>query len=452
MGIITIDPTKIIQGESDFDWIPNKGFSPDSYGLNLTKKKGLVYFTEASTDRGGATLTGCIIAATYDKGFLGNDGYFLDTGGAFYTLNGATFTKRQTVTADTFTIGTSEILQFQGNLYATSTQRIIKLDGSNISSVDSSWWTGLQNSYRHPMERVENSLYIGDLNQIHTWDGTTSTAAAITLPTDVNITSLRKHPDGRTLLAFCGLTANYSHTKGLGGRIYYIDTNTKSWTREIDIDVQIEGSRVVGGIIFVSFGKNIGYFDGNGIKFLKELKTNNTVYSHNMIAYENYLVVRDGREAVAFGNLGIGNVWWRIFKTQTNITDIDCMLYKGDNIMLFAFSGGATGILEEVDYDNSGIKGIFISNRYLFPQKVRIKKFEIIHDKADSIGTTQFIIYYKDTENTLSTILGVNYVNQTTTKTEFFTDIDTDIFQFQISPQIDDIGFKLIRIHYEPIN
>lgn len=446
---IIIDPTKIIQGECQSDWISDKGFSPDSYGLNLTKKRGLLYFAEAVTDRGGATLTASIIAATYDKNILGNDGYFLDGGGSFYTLDGATFTKRQTAVADTFSIGTSEMIQFQGNLYATSAQRIVQLTGSDLTSIDSSWWTALQNSYRHPMERVEDTLYIGDLNNIHTWNGTTSTAAAIVLPTDVNITSLRKHPDGKTLLAFCGLTANYSHTKGLGGRIYYIDTNTKSWTREVDLEVQVEGSRVIGGTIFISFGNNIGYFDGNGVKFLKKLKieSSNTIYSHSMIAYENFLVVRDSYEALAFGNLGAGNVWWRIFKAAT--ADLSCLLYKGANIMLFAKSNNK---LEEVNYDNSGINGIFVSNRYLFHQKVRIKRIEIIHDAADNAGTTRFIVYYRDTEDTTSIILDANYVNQTTTKTEFFVDIDTDIFQFQISPQNDNIGFKLIRIHYEPIN
>lgn len=454
MPVITIDPSKIILGESQSAWTSERGFSPSSYGLNLTKMKGLLYFAPTVTDRGGATLTGNIIASAYDRTYSGNDAYFLDNEGAFYTLSGATFTKKQTVAADTFITGTSDLLQYKDNLYATSETRVIYLAASGLTSVDSSWWTGLKSACRHPLERVEDTLYIGDQYEIHTWNGTSSTAAAITLPTDVNITSLRKHPDGKTLLAFCGLSANYSHTRGLGGRIYFIDTNLKNWTREIDIEMQVEGSQTVGGVIYVTYGDSVGYFDGNGVKFLKRLSNNSgTTYSNNIVAYEDKLVIRDGRDALVFGDLGGGRVWWRIFKTSI-AKDISCLRYLGDNKMLFAYqdAGGTAGNLEEVDYDNVGTNGTFISNKYIFPQKVRIRRIEVIHDVSNSAGTTQFTVYNLDTEGTATTIFSPIYTNQSTTKTEFFVDVDTDIFQFQIVNQTDDIGYKLIRIHYESIN
>lgn len=452
METLEIRGKEFITGESQSDFISDKGFSPDSYGLNLIKSRGVLYFSETDTDRGGATLTGNIIASAYDKNFLGNDAYFVDDEGAFYTLNGATFTKRQTVTADTFTLGTTDMLQFLGVTYATTATRVIQLTGSDLSGVDSSWWTGLTTSYRHPLERVENTMYIGDVNLIHTWNGTTSTSAAITLPSDVNITSLRKHPDGVHLIAFCGLTANFSHTKGQGGRIYIIDTAIKDWVREIEIESQVEGSRLVGGIVYVTFGSKVGYFTGDGIKFLKKLQTSATTYSQSISNIEDILVVRDGLNVLAFGDLGAGNVWWNMYRNTTNTASITVLAYKGDNVMCFCFSDlAAGGYLKEVDYDNAGIVGSFFSNRYSFGREVSIRRIEIFHDISAVAGTTQFNLNERTFEDVVQLIKTLAYNSQSVSKSRIECNIRTDIFQFNIVPSNDDTGYKLIRIYYEPI-
>ncbi len=453
MGVINFGPKEIVLGESKSEWIGDGGFSPDSYGLNLLKKRGALYFIDGGTERGGAgvTLTGNIICAAYDKNLLGNDLYYLDDEGAFYTYNGTTLTKRQTVTADTFQLGTSDMLQFLGSTYATSQTRIVKLDNSNLTTVDSSWWTGLTTSYRHPLERVEDKLYIGDVNLVHTWDGTTSTSAAITLPTDVNITSLRKHPDGRTLLAFCGLTANFSHTLGLGGRVYYIDIVTKRWTREVDLDVQVEGSRVVGGVIYVTYGKNIGYFDGNGVIFLKKLSTSATTYSHNLIAFEDILVTRDGTYVLMFGDLGAGRVWWRCFSSGTQA--VNNVAYKGNNVLMVAYSdGGSAGLLYEVDFANIGITGVLYSNRYIFEQEVKISRIKVLHDLSAPAGTTRFQFQTRDHDNTNNLVFfDRTYNSESVNVSREELDIQRDIFQWFLSPQNDDLGFYKIRFNYDVV-
>lgn len=441
-----------ILGESQSDLISDKGFSPDSYGLNLLKTKGEMFFIETPTDRGSSTLTGNLIASAFDKNFLGNDLYFLDDEGAFYTLNATTFTKRQTVTADTFTLGTSDMLQFLGNTYATTATRVVQLTGSDLATVDSSWWTGLTTSYRHPLERVENTMYIGDANLIHSWDGTTSTSAFVTLPTDVNITSLRKHPDGVHLIAFCGLTANYSHLKGQGGRIYLIDTSLRDWVREIETESQVEGSRLVGGIVYVTYGAKLGYFTGDGIKSLKNLTTSQTTYSQSMSNMEDILLIRDGVNVLAFGDLGAGNVWWNLYRNTTNSNNVQVVAYKGGNVVCYGFSDGAgAGILHEVDYDNAGILGTFYSNRYSFGRRVMIRRIVILHDVSASGGTTAFSVYYRDIENTSNLLQTVTYNSQSVSKTTIECQVETDFFQFGIVPSNDDTGYKLIRIYYAAV-
>jgi hypothetical protein len=446
MATILIDGKDFLAGESQWDYITNAGFSPDSYGLNLFLKPGVLNFGWTSTDRGGATLTGAPIASAYDKNFLGNDTYLLDDGGAFYTLKSSTFTKRQTAAADTFSLGTSDLIQFKGDTYATSATRVTRLTGSDLATIDSGWWTGLNTAVRHPLEVVEDKLFIGDLNLIHSWDGTTSTASAITLPSDCNVTSLRRHPDGRHLIAFTGYTQNFSHQVGGPAKIYIINKDTLTWEREILIDNQVEGSRSVGGIVYVTYGKKLGYFTGSGIRFLKQLKTSTTTYSHSMTNMEDILLVRDGTNVLAYGDLGNGSKTWH--NINQNVT-VNTLTYKGQNLILV---GGSSNTFVELDYGTPTTAGMFVSKRYVFNSMVKIRRMDIIHDQKASGSVLNFSVYYRDTDNS-TTLLSSNQWQSgpSPSKTRIECDVMTDVFQLQIQPSQGILGIKMIRIEYEPV-
>ena len=289
MPVIEIGPKRFISGESQSDYISDRGFSPDSINLNLTKKRGVLHFIESPIERGTATLTGNIIGATEDPDLAtNNDALFIDDGGAFYKYSGTTLTKQYTdaTAGRNWTLGTTDIIAFQGNAGATqyfvsSDVTIAKLDNS-FSMVDSGWWaTGLATGYRHPMEVMRDEMFLAHKNVIYFFNGTSS-GTAFTLPPDVNVTTLRKAPDGRNLLAFTGTQQNASHTENGRGKVYYCDVVTRFYEREIPLDAQVEGSRNVGGTIYVTYGKNVGYFTGTGIQFLKKLETSGTTYSQSM--------------------------------------------------------------------------------------------------------------------------------------------------------------------------
>jgi len=443
-----------ILGEGESNAIADRGFSTLTKDVNLTKERGVLYFNETETDRGGATLTGNVIASTYDASFLGNDVYLLDDDGAFYTLNGSTLTKRQTDSTNSYVIGTSEIEQFRGNLYATSTD-IARLTGSDLTALDHDWWTNtrshaaLESSYRHPLETVEDTLYIADKNKIHTWDDSTTVYNAMSLPTSVNITSLRRHPDGQHLIAFCGVTANYSHTGGGGGLIYIIDTVNLEWIREIKIEAQIEGSTNVGGVIYVTYGDKLGYFNGDGITYLKTLNSA-TTYSHNLGSMEDMLLVRDGTDILAYGDLGKGKVFWRIASNRTNSQAINNFIYKGENKLLLAYSDGSGGgLLKEIDYDNAGIYGELVTNKIDFGSKVWIRKIVILHTETNGAGTSAFNVFSLDSEGDSTTIRNVSYSSKTVTETRIDTNIYTDYFQLKITGSNDDIGYRRVVVFYE---
>lgn len=453
MQVITIDAKDFLAGESNWDYISDKGFSSDSYGLNLLLKPGVLNLGWTNTDRGGATLLGNIVASAYDKNGLTNDGFFVDDLGNFYTLSGATFTKRQTSTNTTgFQLGTTDLIEFKDNVYATyngtTNGYIAQVTGASMSGgITSDWWVitgGI--SVRHPMEVVEDSLYIGSANIIYFYDGTTS-GVAVTLPSDVNVTSLRKHPDGRHIIAFTGEQYDFSHTQGGGGRIYIVNKDTLTWEREIKVDTQIEGSRNVGGVIYCTWGKKLGYFTGSGIKFLKKLKTSATTYSQSMGNLEDILAVRDGTNILLYGDLGNGvNSWHNVYNGAT----VNSMLFKGGSVLCV---GTASATLIELDYSTaSASSGLFMTNRYHFDSMVKVRRMDIIHDPKTSGSTQSFTVYYRDQNDILSIVKSVSYaVGSTPSRTRIEIDQTSDVFQFRIIPGTGALVIKLMRIYYEPV-
>jgi len=459
MSKYSIDYKNIIRGESSSDWLPDRGFSPVSYGLNLTKTKGVLYFAPDATTLATAP-TGNMIASADDRNYLGNDKYFLDDEGAVYTLSGTTLTKRQT-SASTFVVGTSDMLQFNLSTYYTSTDSLHESTGSDLATCERIWGGALNSSFRHPLEIIEDEMFVANKNVIFFLNNAGTTGTAFTLPNNVNVTSLRKHPDGRTLLAFCGTTGdlNGARTRAGKGYVYYCNPLLRDWTREVEIQSQIEGSRLVGGIVYVTWGKKFGYFNGDGLSPIKYIETSATTYSHAMSNMEDILLLRDGLNLKAYGDLGVGNVWWNIFKTATQ--NINCVAYKGDNKVLVAFSdGGSAGVLQQIDYDDAGVAGIFVGNREFFGDKVHIDRIEMLHDQTDTAGTTAFSVHQRGEAGGINLsndkrhgqIEAISYVNQSIYETFISTDILATNFQFYLAPVTDNIGFQEVRIYYEPDN
>lgn len=451
MQSFTIDAKHFLAGESNWDYISDRGFSPDSHDLNLLLKPGVLNFGWTTTDIGGATLTGSVVASCDDLNVLTGQKLFVDDAGAFYTLTGTTFTKRQTSTnSNGWQLGTTDMVEFLGNVYATynglTTGMMAQLTGTNMTGITSDFWTGMTVGVRHPLEVVEGKMYIGDANFIHYFDGSTSSGSSpITLPTDSNITSLRKHPDGRHLIAFTAYVKDFSHQGAPLGRIYIINKDTLTWEREISIDAQVEGSRLEGGIVYTTYGKRLGYFTGSGIKFLKQLKTSGTTYSHSLSNMENFLLMRDGTNVLLLGDLGNGSSGWHnIYQTST----INVVSYQGQNKILV---GTSSATLVQLDYATPTVSGLFVSNRYNFDSVVKVRRMDIIHDKKTAGATLLFNLFIRDTDDATNLLQQSPPTESSPSKTRIELNVDADVFQFELAPSQGILGIKLIRIYYEPV-
>lgn len=451
MPIFPIKTQNFLAGESQAENIADKGFSPNSYGINPLNVLGMLYFIPSETDRGGAVLTGNIVASCFDPLLTTNDvARFVDDEGAFYNFDGATLTKVYT-SAQTFQLGTSDIIPFNGSTgairyYASSQTSIVQLSDS-FAILDNGWWSGLQSGHRHPLEVVEGEMFIGDQNTIWYWNGASS-GIAFTLPSEVSVTSLRKHPDGKTLLAFCGEQQNFSHTRNGGGKVYFCDPVIRDWTKEVKLETQVEGSILIGGVVYVTYGKNLGYFDGGGLRFLKALQNSATTYSQCLKNFEDKLMFRDGRYVYLYGDFGGGKMFVKVFRT-TNTQSVNNVMYAGGNALLAAYSDGAGGgLLKEVDLDSSGVNGVWESNPIDFGEEVKIKRIDLLHSSSDATTRVQYSSV--DIAGTANLIEDISYAGATN-KTRINCDITTDIFKLKINPLAGTFGFKSIRIYYDPI-
>lgn len=455
MQTLTIDKNNILASVSQSDYDQNGGYSPESKGHNLLKEKGVIHGMPTVTDL-SANLLDNVIGTTRDRNFLGNDVYLLDASGNYYTLNGSTLTKRKTDSTNTYAFGTSDIINFQGEVFATSQGDITRLTGSDLATIDETWWTvtlgltALDANYRHPLEVVEDTMYIGDKKMIHTWDGTTGTYNALPLPTDQNITAMIKHPNGRDLIVFTSGTANYSHINKGQGKIYVVDTLTLEFVNEVEIDEQVEGAINVNGTIFVTYGQNLGFLSGLSISWLRDLNisysSSELGYKHHLSSIDNHLLVVEDDAVLAFGDLGEGNAFWYPIKDGT----IDFIINSIENKLLYGTTSGSTAKLFERDFDDAGVLGNWRSNKISFPKDVWIRRIDIIHTETNGSGTSSFSVTSINNEGNGTQLKDATYNNVQVTKTRVDCNVLTSFFQFLLSGSSDLIGFKKMTIYYEP--
>ena len=442
-------------GESESDWMPDRGFSPDSYGMNLTKRRGSLYFAEADTNI--ASPSGQIVAAERDTAYLGNEAYYITDEGSFcaYSQPTATFfPSRVEGNGYEYSLGFTDLISFKSNYYFTSKTTVGQFT-NNLGTITPDWWSGLDSTELHPLEVVETRMYFADGNVIYYWDGTTS-GTAFTLPTDVHVTTLRKHKDGQTLLAFTSDTQNPNHTESSTGKVYYCDPEQTKFTREVTLSSQVDGTRQHAGVVYCTYGDNFGYFDGSGLQRIAKQGTNTVTYSQQMDNWEDVLLWADGVNVRALGDLGRGTAMWNVFRQDTSSNPITAISVFDVNELLVGFSGNQN----ELDLSASGQSGRFYSNRIRFGQRVEISRIEIIHDETNASGTTSFDVHWRDESGNINAgnadrsgqIESISYTNQSVVETRIDTSFKTSVFQLAIVPTSTDVGIQEVRIYYDPIN
>lgn len=458
MRTLTIDKKWIRHGFASHEDGDDGGLSPIYKGFNHWMGKGdLLYPQPVGTEISGV-LQDDILAGCYDPTWLGDEAFFVDDDGNFYDYDSGTLTLRQTDSAKSYVEKTTNMVVVNGSILCTSTTDIAKLP-ANMSSIDHDWWTdtmgmtALNSVVRHPMVVIEGTAYIMDGEKIHTYDGlSTAVYEAMALSPDENITAAGKHPDGRHLIVFTFNTLNASHTYAGIAKCYVIDTVTLEFVQEIILEQQIEGYWLVGGVPYVTYGNKLGYFDGNGIKFLRYLG-NSTTYTPLTAPFNGSLLIPEDEHVLAYGDVnGRGNIFHYPYSHGSENISFLMPVSADELAVCYNDSGRKLRILDYSatnDFDTKTFQTI----KHSFGQTVWIRRVDIYFKGNVATGTDSsvFIVDRNGTAHTVGT-LSYGTDGAINKKEKMMCNIRTDIFSLRatIGTFYSDPAFEKAIIYYEP--
>lgn len=323
--ILVIDGKDFVRGMASGKYSYDGFISPEMYaGVNLTAKPGALFGQPAATDITPSN-SGVFVATAKGGGASVGLGYQNNYGvtntSKFYNYNGTTMSLGVTGGAGkTYTDSKTDMIFYKENLYTTSTTDITLavFTGYQITGCNEVWWTGtkgkgsLSSVFPHPMVIFEDILWIADGPYLHKWDNTTATSQAFTLTDDQNITALGVDPSSGRMMIATTQGANASGTLPRMNKISFWDGTSSKVLRAVNVDSMVTSFQVVGGTVYVGYGRNIGYWNGSGISWLRTLSkisaysAPNLPYKHHMTAIENTLYVVDGKQVLAYESILAG--------------------------------------------------------------------------------------------------------------------------------------------------
>jgi len=464
---IVISAEDILQrGMSSSAELADGAFSTETEGINPLVTKGVLYGPATSTDK-STNLSGNAIA--WCETSVDNlNGYVLSSTGYIHSLSSTqVLTAAASALTGTWTKGTSDIVQFIDKIYATSATDVARMD-TNLTNGDHDWWsntlglTALTSGVRHPLLVFQDRLWIGDNNSLNNIvNSSTGNNDVLVLSAHHQITALGVDPTSGKMLIATTHSANYSGTISSGYSIFSYDGTSATYTREYPVEGMVTAFKSVGGITYVMYGgKNVGYWNGSGVTFLRELKNvtlagANIPYKHHTVAIDNTLYVVDGTQVLAFGEVIPGpKVWYYAFKQNVNSNNIDLLCPVGDELLAIGFESAKFYTFST----KSAGSIVFYSNKYHFDRPVYLRGAEIIYGSVVANNDDNRNLYYKTNRSDGFQIMALN--GGTRLKNETGASIyeqeniigfaDERVRWVQMYYSGNDIGVKRIVIYYDP--
>ena len=452
-------------GMTTTDFTSDGGFGPSSVNINPLSQVGVMRATATPTDA-STNLAGNIIASCEDsRSSSFADRLFVDGSANYYTLSSGTLTKQKTGTATTHYIyGTTDMVSFLGKTYTSLDNDLSQWDVAG-NTLDESYWvttkaqSSLSSSDRHPLLVYEGNLFIADANQLHTLNSSlTAAAGVLVLNTNERIVALGIDPSTGLMLLSVTVGPNYSDGINNKSFVYLYDGYSSKPRRKLPVDEMITAFYNVGGTVFVGFGRRLGYWNGNGVSFLRNLD-NTTAgtatdlpYRHHFAHIGNTLFVVNGQNVLAYGELQQGGrkVFWYPYQ-QTSGTHIGAICNVNNTTLGVAY---ATNKLYLADLTSTSTgSGYFYLNNVNFERPIKLHMVRVVTTGVSATGAA----------GANSTIAIANERNQTKnpTNNSFYTTTTKYVYDFQFGGEIIQTlqpyfalgdGFGIIRIifYFDP--
>lgn len=392
MPVLQINNSNFLKGMSLTDYSGDKGFSPLSKGFEVdrTSRLGLLQAGRSLVDQ-STNLDSPVVAKV--KHLRSNTLYYylvcanskiFESGTGLSVTN----TLKDTASGKTFSAGQSYAFDYKGKLYITSTTDIY-YDDFTFATPDKTWWTttkgktALTAGVPHKMFEFGDVLYILNGNVIASWNGTTATDAAFTLPTGWIITDAEIDNDViyLTIVKSVNDYATYTETK----IIVWNGVSTTTYLREIPVYTPPISAikKADTGFIFFA-GRDIYFFDGYNYQWLRNITT---VPNFNQITSFNGNVYFVDYQSVGAYNSRLKIFTYPIYYTG-NITSLGISFL--DYIDLF------TDDNKRYQARNNNYSGAtFFSNWYELGN-VKIKKIVFGLDGALATNSTYVFSIYNE--------------------------------------------------------
>lgn len=470
---LIIDASEFLKGISSGAEISDGGFSPTSRGFNLLKTPGVLYApaqaADADTDNRLST-TVSIIASAPDMATAMSDRRLLvgnnsSQDGTFYRYDGTKIIAAAYATDTTrnYVKGITDIITFAGEAYVTSFSHIARWQNDNTITQD--FFAFTVTTVPHPAIVFENNAYYGDGNTLKRQTAAAGTPATIlTLSSDKIIVALGIDPSTGYMLISTVSTWNASNTGTGTNRVLWYDGFSNKVRKSIIVEDMVTAFHSHGGIVYVGYGTRIGYLTGNGIEFLRQLKTvtlNQTQlpWKNNFASVGNTVYVLDGHQVLAFG---------KIIKNGPTIFYYAYHNFIGGsastNTLSFLADGGSSRLLfsetgEFYHFDTSSVSSIdsfsLVSNFYQFPRPVFLRRIQL--EFIDNISSGVMSFQYEDERrNGLS--LGTEWGTLTSQKIHGYVGFGGDDssdsnkvtqFRLTLSYTTTNAGLKRAVIYYD---
>jgi len=400
---IEIGPREFMRGMSTSQYTEDGFFSPNSFfGLNLSAVPGVIWGQYPSTliDSG---VSERYIASCIDSTDIGKKKYLVTTLGNFYSYTGAAKSLEFTENTKTYTYGKTDLVQYKGFLYCTSSVDITRATvgaGGSLSAATPTWWTvtrghsALNASFIHCMVVYEDNLWIADINGLHKWDGTTSSTFALQLTSDQAITALGIDPSSGKMLIATTQGPNFSNTSPKVNKILIWDGFSNKPLRSVIVDDMVTCFYSMGGMVYIGYGKNLGYWNGSGVSFLRRLANIESQTSGDYLMYKPHitnigscLYFVDGDKVYAYESLQSGSqkVFYPAYSSPdfTPLEGIDLIdNLGGDNLIVTYRRASGTSLVQNYKTKTVNVNGDqnlnFTTREFVFSEFIKIKAVRII--------------------------------------------------------------------------
>jgi hypothetical protein len=416
-----IGPAEIMAGMSVSSFSADGGFAGDSNAVNLLARPGALYAPGPVTDK-STSLVGEMLASCENPAGGGDSGLFVsadaDQDGRFYSADSTgTLTSRGSEdTGNNYIAGITDMAPYKGEVYVTAQAKIIRWE--QPATFDTNYFA-LTSGVPHPVLVYEDNLFYGNgpvlLRQTAAGG---APAAILTLPSNQVIIALGIDPGSGKMLLSIANQANASGTVSTQSYVGYYDGFSNKLAKIVIVDEMILAFKNVGGYTYITYGKQLGYWTGGGIQFLRQL---DLTYDNAVLPYKQHLA-------------NIGEILYVIEKRQ--ILAHGQVIAKGEKVFYYASrnSEGVSGNYQMIcnlgqqrlglgfatakffTFDTMSISDVqsggtsIITNRYLFPRKVTFN--QIVIQATAAIPAAAGSVLYLDPLG-VSTTLGTitNAVN-----------------------------------------